>query len=168
MLQTATATSLDCTYKGLTGPVPATIGEYTKLADLSLYGNALTGTVPAALGDLTLLTRLDLSGNQFTGTVPAALRTLTDLTYLSLNLPGSTAGTVRACACARPEGVGWGGGSSALLQVVLQRPGLRSHCGKHGEEKRHADHGRGPPGGKRGERGRMGVSTRADLAQLPT
>ena len=58
---------------GLTGPVPAALGELTHLTALDLRGNALTGEVPGALGALTRLTELRLSGTRLTGCLPAAL-----------------------------------------------------------------------------------------------
>ena len=58
---------------GLTGPVPAALGELTHLTVLDLRGNALTGEVPGALGALTRLTELRLSGTRLTGCLPAAL-----------------------------------------------------------------------------------------------
>ena len=58
---------------GLTGPVPAALGELTHLTVLDLRGNALTGEVPAALDALTRLTELQLVGTRLTGCLPAAL-----------------------------------------------------------------------------------------------
>ena len=58
---------------GLTGPVPAALGELTQLTALDLRGNALTGEVPAALDALTRLTELQLVGTRLTGCLPAAL-----------------------------------------------------------------------------------------------
>ena len=58
---------------GLTGPVPAALGELTQLTALDLRGNALTGDLPADLGALTRLTELRLSGTRLTGCLPATL-----------------------------------------------------------------------------------------------
>ena len=58
---------------GLTGLVPAALGELTQLTTLDLRGNALTGAVPDALGALTRLTELQLVGTRLTGCLPAAL-----------------------------------------------------------------------------------------------
>ena len=58
---------------GLTGPVPAALGELTQLTALDLRGNALTGEAPAELGALTRLTDLQLVGTRLTGCLPAPL-----------------------------------------------------------------------------------------------
>ena len=58
---------------GLTGPVPAALGQLTQLTALDLRGNALTGDLPADLGALTRLTELRLSGTRLTGCLPATL-----------------------------------------------------------------------------------------------
>ncbi len=63
--------------QGLTGPVPAALGDLTQLTALDLRGNALTGDVPEALGTLTRLTDLHLGGTRLTGCLPAALAGIT-------------------------------------------------------------------------------------------
>ena len=50
---------------GLTGAVPAEIGQLTSLRVLQLGGNQLT-SLPAEIGQLTSLERLDLRDNQLT------------------------------------------------------------------------------------------------------
>ncbi len=57
--------------QGLTGPVPAALGDLPQLTALDLRGNALTGEVPAELGALTRLTDLHLAGTRLTGCLPA-------------------------------------------------------------------------------------------------
>ena len=70
---------------GLTGAVPAEIGQLTSLRQLNLDGNQLT-SLPAEIGQLTSLTRLDLHGNQLTS-LPAEIGQLT-------SLRGCTSGTI--------------------------------------------------------------------------
>ena len=67
---------------GLTGAVPAKIGQLASLTTLYLNGNQLT-SVPAEIGQLTALVRLDLCENQLTS-VPAEIGQLTSLDSLSL------------------------------------------------------------------------------------
>ena len=64
-------TALRLGAQGLTGPVPAALGDLPQLTALDLRGNALTGEVPTALGALTRLTDLHLAGTRLTGCLPA-------------------------------------------------------------------------------------------------
>jgi len=68
---------------GLTGAVPAEIGQLTSLRELFLEGNQLTG-VPAEIGQLTSLRQLRLGRNQLTS-VPAEIGQLTSLGLLDLD-----------------------------------------------------------------------------------
>ena len=67
---------------GLTGALPAMIGQLTSLRELALLGNQLT-SVPAEIGQLTSLEVLALGGNQLTS-LPAEIGQLTSLTDLYL------------------------------------------------------------------------------------
>ena len=66
-------TALRLGAQGLTGPVPAALGDLPQLTALDLRGNALTGEVPTTLGALTRLTDLHLAGTRLTGCLPAPL-----------------------------------------------------------------------------------------------
>ncbi len=77
---------------GLTGTLPAELGNLSKLYDLDLRGNDISGTIPAELGNLSSLVFLDLQGNKFSGSIPAELGNLSKLKTLILplnNLSGS-------------------------------------------------------------------------------
>ena len=78
--------------QGLTGPLPAALGELTHLTALDLRGNALTGDVPEALGTLTRLTELHLSGTRLTGCLPAALAGVTTTDAAAQGLAACQAG----------------------------------------------------------------------------
>ena len=67
---------------GLTGAVPAEIGQLTSLRVLYLFGNQLT-SVPAEIGQLASLEQLDLRDNQLTS-LPAEIGQLTALEQLGL------------------------------------------------------------------------------------
>ena len=67
---------------GLTGAVPAEIGQLTSLTELNFGGNTLT-SVPAEIGQLTSLVGLYLKNNQLTS-VPAEIGQLTSLRSLFL------------------------------------------------------------------------------------
>ena len=61
---------------GLTGSIPAELGNLAHLASVTLSDNQLTGPIPAELGDLANLSRLYLSGNRLTGPIPQSLTNL--------------------------------------------------------------------------------------------
>jgi plastocyanin len=70
---------------GLDGPIPAEIGNLTKLVSLSLALNELSGSIPPELGNLANLEQLELPDNRITGLIPAELGNLTRLTDLELD-----------------------------------------------------------------------------------
>ena len=74
---------LDLDEFGLTGAVPAEIGQLTSLKALKLGYNELT-LLPAEIGQLTSLRWLELHYNQLTS-VPAEIGQLTSLTHLNLD-----------------------------------------------------------------------------------
>ena len=94
-------TDLYLTNKGLTGTIPAALGNLAKLESLDLgvnytcdsdgcrpeppSVNQLTGSIPPELGSLANLTWLDLDGNQLTGSIPPELGSLANLTWLDLD-----------------------------------------------------------------------------------
>ncbi len=78
--------------QGLTGPVPAALGDLTQLTALDLRGNALTGDVPEALGTLTRLTELRLGGTRLTGCLPGTLAAVTTTDAAAQGLAACQAG----------------------------------------------------------------------------
>ena len=77
---------------GLTGAIPAQLGQLTELEFLSLPGNSLTGAIPPELGGLAELEALYLHFNGLSGAIPAELGNLTELEILYLyrnNLSGA-------------------------------------------------------------------------------
>ena len=69
---------------GLTGSIPAQLGNLSGLTSLYLDGNRLTGSIPPRLGRLLKLSWLHLTRNQLTGAIPTQLSALTNLTNLRL------------------------------------------------------------------------------------
>ena len=69
----------------LTGSIPAELGQLKNLRVLGLNGNELTGSIPAELGQLKNLTWLALDGNELTGSIPAELGQLKNLEVLALD-----------------------------------------------------------------------------------
>ena len=69
---------------GLTGEIPAELGNLANLRWLVLFNNQLTGAIPVELGDLSNLQGLTLNQNQLTGEIPAELGNLANLQHLDL------------------------------------------------------------------------------------
>ena len=75
---------LDLSQNGLSGSIPAEIGDLVSLQDLWLFGNELTGEIPAELGNLSNLEDLLLFDNQLSGEIPAEIGNLGNLHTLWL------------------------------------------------------------------------------------
>jgi len=69
---------------GITGKIPAAIGELSNLEYLFLGGNNLSGDIPSSLFSLNKLQNIDLGGNNYSGAIPAGFGTMTALTHLNL------------------------------------------------------------------------------------
>ncbi len=80
-------TNLQMESAGLSGQLPAELGNLSALTYLLLRGNQLTGPIPTQLGNLSNLDFLDMGHNQLTGPIPASLGNLSKLTniYLAQN-----------------------------------------------------------------------------------
>jgi leucine-rich repeat protein SHOC2 len=82
-MESGRVVKLDLEEIGLTGAVPAEIGQLTALRELNLSVNQLT-SLPAEIGQLTALRELYLNGNRLTS-VPAVIGQLTALRVLYLH-----------------------------------------------------------------------------------
>ena len=69
-----------------------TTGDEGSVVGLSLFRNGLSGTLPAALGDLTSLETLTLSRNSFSGGIPPELGSLANLELLQISRGGLSGG----------------------------------------------------------------------------
>ena len=69
----------------LSGSIPSSLGDLTRLVGLDLQNNELTGVIPSSLGNLARLEYLNLSSNQLTGRIPASLGKLTKMRELILS-----------------------------------------------------------------------------------
>ena len=67
---------------GLSGEIPAELGELIELESLSLWGNQLSGQIPPEIGRLYKLQRLYLHANNLSGQIPLELAYLTKLESL--------------------------------------------------------------------------------------
>ncbi len=77
-------TTLNLRVNGLSGRMPAELGNLTNLQELWLAGNQLSGPIPPELGDLANLQALWLESNQLSGRIPAELGNLANLQELAL------------------------------------------------------------------------------------
>ena len=77
-------TQLVLSGEGLTGTIPAELGNLSNLKFLYLQHLQLTGTIPAELSNLSTLERLLLNHNQLTGTIPVELGGLANLESINL------------------------------------------------------------------------------------
>ncbi|KAH0661255.1 hypothetical protein KY284_026186 [Solanum tuberosum] len=69
---------------GISGELPHSIGTFSSLNHLNLYGCQFSGSIPDSIGNLTQITELDLSLNHFTGHIPSTISKLKHLTILVL------------------------------------------------------------------------------------
>jgi|GEM_PF-2176279 len=76
-------TKIELNQNGLSGTIPASIGNLTELTYLNLNVNSLSGAIPTSIGNLTKLTYLNLCCNQLTS-IPDEIGDLTALKSLFL------------------------------------------------------------------------------------
>lgn len=69
-------TVLDLSSNDLGGPIPDSVGIFSKLDQLYLSNNKLEGSIPVSLGDARFLRVLDLSDNSITGAIPRSISNL--------------------------------------------------------------------------------------------
>lgn len=78
-------TDLNLARNQLSGTLPGSIGDLSKLKSLNLWMNRLTGSLPSRLGDLSDAAALFLADNQFSGSLPSSLGNLGQLRQLYLD-----------------------------------------------------------------------------------
>lgn len=77
---------LDLSSCSITGPIPLSFGDMSRLNYLYLSDNSLSGSIPSSLGQLLSVSVLDLSQNSLTGSIPSSFSALGNLSSLDLSL----------------------------------------------------------------------------------
>lgn len=67
---TLTLNNLGLAGLGITGDIPAWLGDFSQLQSLDLSDNNLTGSIPSEISNLQLLSSLNLANNQLSGELP--------------------------------------------------------------------------------------------------
>ena len=99
-------------FRGLSGILPAAIGNLTEIQSLYLPNHQISGTIPVEIGNLSKLLYLNLEGNQLSGTIPSEMGELKELRTLNLStneLEGSIPKELRHLANLRSLDLSWNG-----------------------------------------------------------
>jgi hypothetical protein len=70
---------------GLSGPIPVSFGNLTRLRDLDINGTSISGPVPAGFLACPNLSTLVIANSKLAGPIPASLGALPSLRYLDLS-----------------------------------------------------------------------------------
>ncbi|PIN21373.1 Serine/threonine protein kinase [Handroanthus impetiginosus] len=92
---------LDLSSNSLSGEIPSTIGNFTRLQFLNISRNSLFGSIPASVGRLNTTSVLDLSHNQLSARIPAEIGKAVSLQELRLEsnfLTGSIPTDIGNCS----------------------------------------------------------------------
>ena len=79
---------LDLKDNRITGSLPDVFGQLQRLGELDLSGNGMGGDLPGSMGALSQLRVLNLSRNDFTGRLPESFRNLSELTEIRASEAG--------------------------------------------------------------------------------
>ncbi|KAB1223242.1 Receptor-like protein kinase HAIKU2 [Morella rubra] len=93
--------SLQLFQNNLSGQVPAELGDFKKLVNLSLYSNSLTGPLPQKLGSWAQFNYIDVTDNLLNGTIPPDMckqGTMMELLMLDNNFTGEIPATYANCS----------------------------------------------------------------------
>ena len=109
-------TEVDLNRMGLSGTIPAELGDVRRLTKLNLRSNSLTGVVPASLGNLRYLEVLNLHSNMLNGEIPDLRRTVLQELYLTNNVRWNRDEDGERIS--RVQGTGLSGGVPAWLNTM--------------------------------------------------
>jgi hypothetical protein len=60
----------------ISGTIPSTVGQLTKMSFFWLFNNTISGTIPSTLVSMTKLYSIDISSNRLSGTLPNSLASI--------------------------------------------------------------------------------------------
>ena len=109
-------TEVDLNRMGLSGTVPAELGDVRRLTKLNLRSNSLTGEIPASLGNLRYLEVLNLHSNMLNGEIPDLSGTVLQELYLTNNVRWNRDADGERIS--RVQGTGLSGGVPAWLNTM--------------------------------------------------
>ena len=109
-------TEVDLNRMGLSGTIPADLGDVRMLTKLNLRSNSLTGVVPASLGNLRYLEVLNLHSNMLNGEIPDLSGTVLQELYLTNNVRWNRDEDGERIS--RVQGTGLSGGVPAWLNTM--------------------------------------------------
>ncbi|KAJ0967736.1 hypothetical protein J5N97_024653 [Dioscorea zingiberensis] len=81
----ATLGQISLSSNHLSGPLPASIGNYSGIQKLLLNQNLFSGAIPKEIGRLQQLSKLDFSGNRFSGRITPNISQCKSLAYVDLS-----------------------------------------------------------------------------------
>ena len=109
-------TEVDLNRMGLSGTVPADLGDVDRLTKLNLRSNDLSGAIPASLGNLRYLEVLNLHSNMLNGEIPNLSGTVLQELYLTNNVRWNRDADGERIS--RVQGTGLSGGVPAWLNTM--------------------------------------------------
>ncbi|KAG5613904.1 hypothetical protein H5410_013728 [Solanum commersonii] len=80
-----TLLELEISSTGISDELPDSIGTFSSLNILVMYGCQLSGRIPDSVGNLTQIRYLDFGNSYFTGHIPSTISKLKQLTFLGLS-----------------------------------------------------------------------------------
>ncbi|KXZ47829.1 hypothetical protein GPECTOR_32g441 [Gonium pectorale] len=87
-------TNIHLPKRGLTGPLPRSLGLFANITEIDMDSNKLTGTLPPEWGCLRNLIEIDISNNRLVGSIPPEWGLLKSLVELELDGNGGLSGCV--------------------------------------------------------------------------
>ena len=92
--------SVSLTGLGMTGSIPSSVGQLSRLTKLDLHSNSITGVVPSSFGFLVRLQTLRLDSNALSGIVPSSV--CNDKALTNMNCASNAISCYASCLSSVP------------------------------------------------------------------